>query len=222
MEMHLHTQYSLDSHLKLDPIIKVCEKRGINAIVVTDHGTIEGAARLKEKIEKQNAKIKIITGEEIFTTKGEIIGLFLKERIPYSLSPIETIRRIKKQGGLVYIPHPFIPLMPNCLGEELHRFPKEIDIIEVFNARAMFGVGTKKARRFARDNKIITAVGSDAHTHFEIGNASMELEDFNGPQEFLRNLIKARPTIKGRSWLFSLLSCGLLWWSKIKGKDKLL
>jgi len=118
IEMHLHTRYSIDSYLKLETIIEVCQKKDINAVAVTDHGTIEGAEKLREKIEKKNAKIKVITGEEIFTTKGEIIGLFLKERIPYLLSPEETIRRIKKQGGLVYIPHPFIPLIanssPNC------------------------------------------------------------------------------------------------------------
>lgn len=220
MEMHLHTQYSIDSYLKLDTIIKVCQKKGINAVAVTDHGTIEGAEGLREKIEKKNAKIKVITGEEIFTSKGEVIGLFLKERIPYSLSPEETIRRIKKQGGLVYIPHPFIPFMANCLGKELYQFSKEIDIIEVFNARTMFGAGLRKARQFAQDNSIETVVGSDAHTHFEIGNACMELEDFNEPQEFLRNLRGAKAVIKGRGWLFSPLSYAILFLSKIRGKDK--
>ncbi len=222
MEMHLHTRYSIDSYLKLDTIIEVCQRKDINAVAVTDHGTIEGAERLREKIEKKNAKIKVITGEEIFTTKGEVIGLFLRERIPYLLSPVETIRRIKKQGGLVYIPHPFIPLMPNCLGKELHQFSKEIDIIEIFNARAMFRVGVKKACQFARNNKIVTAIGSDAHTRFEIGNACMKLEDFNGPKEFLRNLREAKAVIRGRGWLFSPLSYAILFLSKVRRKDRLL
>ena len=222
MEMHLHTQYSIDSYLKLDTIIEVCQKKGINAVAVTDHGTIEGAERLREKIEKKNAKIKIITGEEIFTTKGEIIGLFLKERIPYSLSPAETIKRIKEQGGLVYIPHPFIPLIANSLGKELYEFSKEIDIVEVFNARNFFRRSSKKASQFAQDNKIVTAVGSDAHFASEIGNAYMELKEFNGPQEFLRNLKEAKAGIKGRGWLFSPLSYAILFLSKIRRKDRLL
>ena len=220
MEMHLHTQYSLDSYFKLDTIIKVCQRKGINAVAVTDHGTIEGAERLKEKIEKKNAKIKVITGEEIFTTKGEVLGLFLKERIPYSLSPIETIRRIKEQEGLVYIPHPFIPLIANSLGQELYGFRKKIDIVEVFNARSFFRRSGKRASQFARENEIVTAVGSDAHTHFEIGNAYMELEEFNGPQEFLRNLRGAKAVIKGRGWFFSPLSYAILYLSKIRRKDK--
>lgn len=222
MEMHLHTQYSIDSRLKLDTIIKTCQKKGINAVAVTDHGTIEGAERLKEKIEKKNAKIKVITGEEIFTTKGEIIGLFLKERIPYLLSPEETIRRIKEQRGLVYIPHPFIPLIANSWGQELHEFSKEIDIVEVFNARSFFRRSGRRASQFAQDYRIATAVGSDAHFASEIGNAHMELEDFNGPQEFLRNLRGAKAVIKGRGWLFSPISHGILFWSKIRGKDRLL
>jgi len=79
MEMHLHTQYSIDSCLKLDTIIKTCQKKGINALAVTDHGTIEGAERLKKRVEEKKAEIKVITGEEIFTTEGEIIGLFLSK-----------------------------------------------------------------------------------------------------------------------------------------------
>lgn len=220
--MHLHTQYSIDSWLKLDTIIKVCQKKGINAVAVTDHGTIEGAERLREKIEKENAKIKVIIGEEIFTSNGEVIGLFLKERIPYLLSPEETIRRIKEQGGLVYIPHPFIPLIANSLGRELYEFRTEIDIIEVLNARSFFRKSGKRASQFAQNHKIATAVGSDAHTCFEIGNAYMELEEFNGPQEFLRKLREAKTVIKGRGWLFSLLSYAILFLSKIRGKDKLL
>lgn len=222
MEMHLHTQYSIDSYLKLDTIIKICQKKGINALAVTDHGTIEGAERLREKIEEKNAKIKVITGEEIFTAKGEVIGLFLKERIPYLLSLEETIRRIKEQGGLVYIPHPFIPFMANCLGKELYQFSKEIDIIEIFNARTMFKAGLRKTRQFAQDNKLITVVASDAHTRFEIGNAYMELEDFNGPREFLRNLRGAKAVIKRGGWLFSPLSYAILFLNKIRRKDKLL
>ncbi len=220
MEMHLHTQYSIDSHLKLDTIIKVCQKKDINTVAVTDHGTIEGAERLREKIEKKNAKIKVIIGEEIFTTRGEIIGLFLKERIPYLLSPEETIRRIKEQGGLVYIPHPFIPFMANCLGEELYEFSKEIDIIEGVNARSFFKKSGMRASQFARDNEIATAAGSDAHFASEIGNAYMELEDFSGPEEFLRNLREAKAVIKGRGWLFSPFSYAILFLSKIQRKDK--
>jgi predicted metal-dependent phosphoesterase TrpH len=222
MEMHLHTQYSIDSYLKLDTIIEVCQRKGINAIAVTDHGTIEGAEKLREKIEKKNARIKVITGEEIFTSKGEVIGLFLKERIPYSLSPIETIRRIKKQGGLVYIPHPFIPLIANSLGEELYGLSKEIDIVEVFNARSFFKKSGMRASQFAQNNGIVTAAGSDAHFASEIGNAYMELEDFNSPQEFLRNLGEAKAVIRGSGWFFSPLSYAILFLSKIRRKDKLL
>jgi len=220
MEMHLHTQYSIDSWLKLDTIIETCQRKGINALAVTDHGTIEGAERLKKRVEEKKAEIEVITGEEIFTTKGEIIGLFLKERIPYLLSPIDTIRRIKEQGGLVYIPHPFIPFMANCLSEELYEFSKEIDIIEVFNARSFFKKSGMRANQFARDNGIATAAGSDAHFASEIGNAYMELEDFSGPEEFLKNLREAKAVIKGRGWLFSPFSYAILFLSKIQRKDK--
>ncbi|MQY69305.1 MAG: hypothetical protein GH145_00370 [Firmicutes bacterium] len=121
---------------------------------------------------------------------------------------------------MVYIPHPFIPFIASSLGEELYEFFKEIDIIEGVNARSFFGRSGRRASQFAQDHKIATAVGSDAHTRFEIGNAYMELEEFNGPQEFLRNLREAKAIIKGRGWLFSPFSYAILFLSKIQRKDK--
>jgi len=104
----------------------------------------------------------------------------------------------------------------------LYEFSKEIDIVEVFNSRSFFRGSSKKASQFAQDNEITTAVASDAHFASEIGNAYMELENFNSPEEFLRNLREAKTVIKGKGWLFSLPSHGILFLSKIRGKDKLL
>ena len=98
---------------------------------------------------------------------------------------------------------------------------EELDIIETFNARAIFRAGAKRARRFARDKGIISAVGSDAHSQSEIGNAYMELEDFHSKEDFLRNLREGRAVIKGGSWPLNFVSLGILFLNKITGKKLL-
>ena len=101
-DLHVHSEYSPDSESSLVDIIEHCTAKGINCIAITDHNEIAGAIELKNI-----APFTVIVGEEILSSSGEIIGLFLTEHIPAQLSAEETIRRIKDQGGLVLIPHPF-------------------------------------------------------------------------------------------------------------------
>ena len=101
-DLHVHTCYSVDCNTPLQRIVDRCLKIGINCLAVADHNTISGALKLKEM-----APFKVISAEEIMTSMGELIGLFLTEEVPKGLSPEETIARIKSQGGLVGIPHPY-------------------------------------------------------------------------------------------------------------------
>ena len=102
LDLHSHTWYSHDSLLKPEHFVAACLAKGINCIAVTDHNEVDGA-----KAVARLAPFKVIVGEEIRTRDGEISGLFLKHRIPPNLSAEETIREIRRQKGLVYIPHPF-------------------------------------------------------------------------------------------------------------------
>ncbi|RLC74880.1 MAG: hypothetical protein DRI61_15875, partial [Chloroflexi bacterium] len=101
-DLHVHTIYSKDAFLTLRNLISVAIYKKIKCIAITDHNEIRGALKLR-KI----APFKIIVGQEIMTSEGEIIGLFLSNRIESGLSPEKTIEEIRKQGGLVYLPHPF-------------------------------------------------------------------------------------------------------------------
>ncbi len=146
VDMHVHTSCSPDSLIPADRLFEICDANGIDCVAVTDHDSIACALRLQEQDSK-----RIIVGEEIHTTYGEIIGLFLKEWIQPFLSPIDTIEKIKEQGGLVYIPHPFDGLRTSVLRRKiLNDIADQIDILEVFNSRNAFTWSNIRAKDFAR------------------------------------------------------------------------
>ncbi len=188
-DLHLHTCYSPDSNSPLADIIERCNELGIECLAVTDHDTIEGALHMKEL-----APFTVIIGEEIMSTGGEIIGYFLKKRIPGGLVPRETIARIKDQGGLVCLPHPFDGFGRQPLQEkERQVLLSQIDIIEVFNARSLRDSYSEQALRFAVKHELLQSAGSDAHAPREVGKAYVEIPEFNGgPEEFKEALSQAR------------------------------
>ena len=174
--------------MSLDQIVARCLEMGINCIAIADHNTITGALRLKEM-----APFRVIVAEEILTPVGELMGLFLTEEIPKGLSPEETIARIRSQGGLVGIPHPFgrTPLQNSkkLLSGEI---VSQVDIIEVFNSRTPFPNSSTKARRLALEYAKAASAGSDAHTVGEVGRAYVEMPEFNGPDDFINCLSQGR------------------------------
>jgi predicted metal-dependent phosphoesterase TrpH len=178
----------MDCRSELDEIIRRCQELGINCIAIADHDAVEGALKMKEI-----APFKVVVAEEVLTHSGEVMGMFLKERIASGLSIERAIDSIRAQGGLVAIPHPFDLVRGLRLNNEgLERIIPQIDIIEVFNARCPFGRAATRARSFAKEHGFPGIAGSDAHTLGEIGNAIVEIPDFNTPEEFLTVLRKAR------------------------------
>ena len=134
VDTHIHTCFSKDSEMSLEALYQKCLKTGLNCIAITDHNTIEVALLFKSI-----ASFKVIVGEEINTTQGEVTGLFLKERIPPGLKALETVNNIKSQGGLVSIPHPFDIFRSSVIKlDALHEILPYVDIIEGFNARNTF------------------------------------------------------------------------------------
>lgn len=183
-DLHVHTCYSVDCVTPLEAIVERCLATGIGCIAVADHNTITGALRLREI-----APFKVIVAEEVLTPVGEIMGLFLSESVPRGLSPQETISRIRRQGGLVAIPHPFgrsLPwkTSPLTSAEVL----PQVDIIETFNSRTPLSSSIARARRLAEEWGKAASAGSDAHTVSEIGRAYVEMPDFDGPEDFVNAL----------------------------------
>ena len=183
-DLHVHTKYSLDCNTPPEKLVERCLEKGINCLAIADHGTTEGALKLREM-----APFTVIVAEEILTTYGEIMGLFLEKTVPSGLSVTETIDNIKAQGGLVCIPHPFDIFRHSALRNHIiEEIAEQIDIIEVFNSRSLPPQQSAKARAFARRHGITQSAGSDAHTLREIGNAYIEIPEFGGRDDFLQAL----------------------------------
>ena len=183
-DFHIHTEYSMDCQTALDQIITRCLETGINCIAIADHGTVEGALEMQ-----RTCPFRVIVAEEILTPHGEIMGMFLTETIPSGLSVEQTISRIKAQGGLVCIPHPFDIIRRIGLGAKIiEQTRAQVDVIEVFNSRSPLPWNSTKARNFAQKYGIPGSAGSDAHTLSEIGNAYVEMPEFNGKDDFLQAL----------------------------------
>ena len=192
-DFHIHTCYSMDCNTPLDKLIDCCIARGINCVAISDHGTAEGALKIKDM-----APFKVIVAEEILTPEGEIMGMFLKETIASGCSPEEAVKSIKEQGGLVCIPHPFDRYRPSAMKlETLKRIIGQVDVIEVFNARTMQLFNKNRIKAFAEEYNLHQSAGSDAHTLAEVGNAYVELPEFNGRDDFLEALAKG--SVHGKS-----------------------
>jgi predicted metal-dependent phosphoesterase TrpH len=185
VDMHTHSEYSPDSRTPLASQATAIKAAGLNVVCATDHNTIEGALRLRELADG----FRVIVGEEVSSRDGEIIGLFLDKAVPRGLSAEETIARIHDQGGLVSVPHPFSRNRRFHLRRAaLERVWKDIDCIEVFNAREAFTQDNVRAAAFAKEKGLPGAVGSDAHRASEIGRAWVEVEEFAGRDDFIAAL----------------------------------
>jgi len=214
-DLHIHSQYSMDCQTPLDKIIKRCQALGIGCVAVADHGTAEGGLKLA-KIAP--ASLTVIVAEEVLTTRGEIMGMFLKETVPSGLSLQESIRLIKAQGGLVNIPHPFDTFPRSGIGlEALEEVARELDLIEAFNARSPYPQPSTKALDFALKHKLPTSAGSDAHIASEIGNAFVEMTAFSGKEEFLAALAKG--IIRGHK-TSPMVHFASMWAKLRRGKTK--
>jgi hypothetical protein len=199
VDLHMHTNHSHDCATPVDKLLETAKERGLGAIAVTDHNEISGALEARERANG----IKVIVAEEIKTKdQGEVIGLFIEEKIPRGLSLEETIGRIKDQGGLVYVPHPFDRMHSVPDYEHLLNVVEEIDAIEVFNPRVAFSSFNEEAQRFAAKYRIVAGAGSDSHVPQGLGSVKIAMRDFDGPEEFLESLRSADIIRKPSSLLY--------------------
>ena len=189
LDMHVHTEISWDSSMKLDAIERYLKRRPEMGFVITDHNEIKGAMMLKDRLPQ-----RIIVGEEIRTAEGEVSGLFLKERIPPGKSIDWTLDAILVQGGLIYVPHPLDRMRTSKLTPEgLQAALKRADILEVYNARNIFPADDQKAYALADERELLKGCGSDAHTAMELGRSYVQFERpiELTPEELLEGLERA-------------------------------
>ncbi len=187
VDLHMHTDHSNDCVTPVDVLLATARERGLGAIAVTDHNEISGAHEAREKAAEYG--VKVIVGEEVKTAdQGEVIGLFIEDKIARGMSLEETIAEIRRQGGLVYVPHPFDRLHSVPDYEHLLRVVGDVDAIEIFNPRIAIPAWNEEAVRFAAKYRIPGGAGSDAHVAHGLGAVRIRMRDFDGPEEFLDSL----------------------------------
>jgi predicted metal-dependent phosphoesterase TrpH len=201
VDLHMHTDHSPDCATPVEVLLATAREQGLGAIAVTDHNEISGALEAREQ--GRAAGVKVIVGEEVKTAgQGEVIGLFIEEKIPRGLSLGETVAEIKRQGGLVYVPHPFDRMHSVPDYEHLLTILDDLDAIEVFNPRVAIGAFNEEASRFAAKYRIVAGAGSDSHVAQGLGSVRIRMHDFDGPQEFLQSLRDADIVTRPSSLLY--------------------
>ena len=174
IELHCHTYRSKDCLMRVDRLLETARRRGLQRLAITDHNQIEAAF----EAHAMDPELVVI-GEEIFTTRGEILGYYMKELIPPGLEPMETIERLKAQGAVINVPHPLDAIRGGAWREQdLREILPHLDAIEIFNARCMLADPNRRAQALAQEAGLPGTAGSDAHTYLEVGRATLRLPPF--------------------------------------------
>ena len=194
-DFHIHTRFSRDSILTEEKFIEKAVERGLTHVAITNHNNVEGAIAVRDKVAElgMTDRLTVILGEEISTTDGEVVGLFLTKTIPRGLSANETADEIHRQGGLVSIPHPFDPFRGSHIKEGPLRNLAEvgkIDCVEVFNCRITLQQHNQEAAEFAKRYEIPGIAASDSHSSFEVAMAFNAMPEFDTADELKASLLK--------------------------------
>ncbi|NCP86479.1 MAG: hypothetical protein CO094_10695 [Anaerolineae bacterium CG_4_9_14_3_um_filter_57_17] len=186
LEFHCHTLYSKDSLLRPADLLAAARRKGLDKVVITDHNSIAGA------LEAQRLDpARVIVGEEILTSAGEILAAFVREEIPARLPPLEVIRRLRAQGAFISVSHPFDPRR-GWQFSALQAILPLVDALEIFNSRCMTNEPNRRAEACARQNGLLATVGSDAHVAWELGRATLALAEFSDAESLKAVLPAAR------------------------------
>lgn len=183
VDFHCHSSASKDSLVDPEALLAKAERCGIDRLIVTDHNCIDGALRAQ-----QLAPDRVIVGEEVMTTRGELLAAFVSEPVPAHLQPGEAIARLRAQGAFISVSHPFDLQRHGWRLADLLEIAPLVDAIEVFNARCLDARMNARAAEFARLHHLPGTVGSDAHTLGELGRATLLVPPFSSAEE-LREVI---------------------------------
>jgi predicted metal-dependent phosphoesterase TrpH len=193
VDLHLHSNFSHDGQSSLPELIQRAKECGLDRIALTDHNVVEGALELA-RIAPELA----IVGEEARTLEGEVIGLFITDRVVPFMTPEDALDVIHEMGGLTYVPHPLDRHRAHFRPERVVELADRIDIIETYNPWCD-AAANAAATRLAADLGKVAATGSDSHSVRELGRSWMEIDDYSDPLDFLEKLRKARHVVTSSS-----------------------
>ena len=212
VELHSHTEASGDCLMRPADIVRTCRQKGIDQLAVTDHNTIAGALAVRAL-----APELVIIGEEVMTTQGELLAYFVLETVPPGLTPVETIARLRSQGAAISVSHPFDRLRHGAWQTgDLAAILPLVDAIEVFNARCIDPEDNARALAFAEEHAKPGTVGSDAHSHRELGRAVLRLETAATPAELAAGFVTGQRVTRLSSPLIHVTSRAAKMWKRLR------
>jgi predicted metal-dependent phosphoesterase TrpH len=216
VDLHTHSRFSSDGLMSPEELIRRAKRAGLTRLAVTDHNTIAGAL-----VAKQLDPEFIIVGEEIKTTAGELLAYFVTQEIPRGLTPAETIARLRDQGAIISVAHPFDRVRTGAWKlADLERIIPLVDALEGFNARCLFAEDNELAAQFARESHLLQTAGSDCHEGVEVGRAGVELPPFHDALTFLDSLREAQRFGGLSPWWVHLGSSYAKWTRKLSRRFK--
>lgn len=202
VEFHCHTNASKDSLTTPAGLVKAARRKGLDRVIVTDHNSIQGALAARALDPE-----RIIVGEEVMTTRGELLAAFVKEQVPAGLTPTQAIVRLREQGAFISVSHPFDRQRKGAWQEaDLLSILPLVDAIEVFNSRCMLPRYNDEAAAFALKHAAAGTVGSDAHAALELGRSVMLLDPFEDAEGLKRAVRVGRTETRWSSLWVHLLS----------------
>ncbi|HEY4228416.1 MAG TPA: PHP domain-containing protein [Candidatus Limnocylindrales bacterium] len=192
VDLHCHTSASFDSLAAPAAVVRSAAARGVTHLAITDHDRIDGAIDAQARAERDGTGLHVIVGQEIRTTLGDVIGVFLREAIPPGLTPTEAVAAVRAQGGLVGLAHPFDRFRGSVgkgEAEGLDELAASVDWIETWNARLLLGDGNGRAAELATRLGVAGVAVSDAHTTMEVGIATSILTGDPSTPDGLRSAL---------------------------------
>ncbi|MBN2084411.1 MAG: PHP domain-containing protein [Anaerolineales bacterium] len=215
VDFHTHTVHSKDGLTSVRAYIKAARRAGLQRVAVTDHNTIRGALEAYSV-----APDLIVPGEEIMTREGELLGYYVREEIPKGLTPEDAITRLREQGAVISVSHPFDRLRRGAWSPDaLARIAPMVDAVEGFNSRCLFAADNCSAAEFARSRNLPVTAGSDAHAAFELGTSGLELPPFHDGPSLLAALRGARVFGRLSSWWVHFFSTYAKWKKRISARN---
>ncbi|UCE45252.1 MAG: PHP domain-containing protein [Methanobacteriota archaeon] len=229
-DLHTHTKYSGMSKLRFlrfpdavsEPkdVVSSAERRGLDVVCVTDHDTIKGA----KKAARESSGVEVVIGEEVSTSDGEIIGLYLSESVPRDQTAEETIDRIHELGGVAIAPHPF---SAHCSSVAEKLVDLDLDGVELFNAFHRDGYANDIAQKRCEGLPMAMTGGSDAHAPMMVGDGYTTFDGATG-EELRRAILNGKTGFGGQYttfrdfvWLTTMMTLNLqrTIWSSLLGAD---
>ena len=177
VDFHVHSIASPDSLSRGEDLVARAKALGLGKLIITDHNTTREASELRKKYPDF-----VITGEEILTTKGEILAVFVEEELPKGIEPLEAFKRLREQGAFISLSHPYAPMRHGWTEAEMEEYLPWLDAIETANARNIPDMN-RSAAKFAAAHGLCGTAGSDAHGIRELGAMGLELPDFSTADE---------------------------------------